>query len=59
MELKTTEESDLRDAERNLKSLTQRTGIETTTEKENDTMSEQVYILIQLFVMPSRPRAPR
>ncbi|MDE0041615.1 MAG: hypothetical protein OXT74_06245, partial [Candidatus Poribacteria bacterium] len=44
MEMKTTEESDLRDAERNFKSLKQRTGIEATTEKENDTMSEQVYI---------------
>ena len=44
MGLKTTEESDLRDAEYNLTSLKRRTEIEETTEKENDTMSEQIYI---------------
>ena len=44
MGLKTTEESDLRDAENNLTSLKRRTEIEATTEKENDTMSEQIYI---------------
>ena len=44
MGLKSTEESDLRDAEHNLTSLKQRTEIEITTEKEKDTMFEQVYI---------------
>ncbi len=44
MGLRTAEESDLRDAEHNLTSLRQRTKIEATTEKEKDTMSEQVYI---------------
>ena len=44
MGLKTTEESDLRDAENNLTSLRQQTEVEAPTEKENDTMSEQVYI---------------
>lgn len=44
MGLKATEESDLRDAESDLTSLAQLTEIETTTDKETDTMSEQVYI---------------
>lgn len=44
MGLKTTEESDLRDAERELTSLKQRNEIEATANKENKPMSEQVYI---------------
>lgn len=44
MGLKTTEETDLRDVGHDLTSLKQRIEIEATTEKENGTMSEQVYI---------------